>query len=102
LLEVEGRDAVEDPGARAEGERAMCSRSSSIRPAASTCGAKRQKLSAAQDTRRAGAASADAIHAALCQLSAGARLHPPQSPELTGSSTQMILNGAYLLGRGPG
>jgi Gas vesicle synthesis protein GvpL/GvpF len=61
---------------------------------------KRQKLSAAQDARRAGVASADAIHAALCQLSAGARLHPPQSSELTGSSTQMILNGAYLLDAG--
>jgi len=61
---------------------------------------KRQKLSAAQDVRQASAASADAIHAAVCQLSAGARLHPPQSPELAGTGTQMILNGAYLLDAG--
>lgn len=61
---------------------------------------KRQQLSAAEDSRRASMASADAIHAALSQFSAGARLHPPQAPELTGSSDRMILNGAYLLDAG--
>lgn len=61
---------------------------------------KRRQLSAAEDTRRATAASADAIHAALCQLAEGARLHPPHAPELAGIRTQMVMNGAYLLDAG--
>jgi hypothetical protein len=63
---------------------------------------KRKQLSARQDARQASLSSADAIHAELCRLSAGARLHPPQAPELTGSTAQMILNGAYLLDAGQG
>jgi hypothetical protein len=61
---------------------------------------KRRELSAAEDGRRATAASADAIHAALCQLAEGGRLHPPHAPELAGSHNQMIMNGAYLLDAG--
>src|SRR5690242_13823335 len=61
---------------------------------------KRRQLSAAQDNRRAATASADAIHAALCQLSEGARLHPPHARELAGIRAQMVMNGAYLLDAG--
>lgn len=58
---------------------------------------KRQELNSRQDARRHSLASVEAIHAALCRLCVGARLHPPQSPELAGVSSPMLLNGAYLL-----
>jgi Gas vesicle synthesis protein GvpL/GvpF len=63
---------------------------------------RRQELSERQDSRRAATASAEQIHAALSALAAGTRLHPPQSPQLTGNSAPMILNAAYLLDSGQG
>jgi len=63
---------------------------------------RRRELSEREDTRRAATASAEQIHAALSRLAAGARLHPPQSPQLTGNSAPMILNAAYLLDSGRG
>lgn len=63
---------------------------------------RRQELSAQQDTTRAATAAAEQVHAALSRLAAGTRLHPPQSPQLTGNSAPMILNAAYLLDSGLG
>lgn len=58
---------------------------------------RRQQLNARQDSRREAAESAHAVHAALAGHAAGARLHPPQAPRLSGSDTPMVLNAAYLL-----
>lgn len=58
---------------------------------------KRQELNSRQAARQGSLASAEAIHAGLCRLAAGVRLHPPQSPELAGISSPMLLNGAYLI-----
>ncbi len=58
---------------------------------------RRDELSAQQDARRELTASVEVIHGALSQLAADSRLHPPQAPQLTGTSAQMLLNAAYLL-----
>jgi hypothetical protein len=58
---------------------------------------RRDDLSAQQDARRELTASVELIHGALSRLAADSRLHPPQSPQLTGTSAQMLLNAAYLL-----
>jgi hypothetical protein len=63
---------------------------------------RRQALTTQRDTRQAAAASAEQIHNALSRLAAGTRLHPPQSPQLTGNSAPMLLNAAYLLDCGRG
>jgi hypothetical protein len=73
-------------------------------PAPETSGAgaaylqrRRRELTAAKDTRRAALASAEAVHAELSTHAAGARLHPPQAPQLTAAREPMILNAAYLM-----
>jgi hypothetical protein len=58
---------------------------------------RRDELSAQEQSRRELTASAELIHTALCRLAVDSRLHPPQSPQLTGTSAQMLLNAAYLL-----
>lgn len=58
---------------------------------------RRAQLAAQKDTRRESLASADIIHAELSRYAAATRLHPPQSPQLTGSKVLMVLNAAYLL-----
>lgn len=58
---------------------------------------RRDQLSAQQDARRELTARVEQVHAALCQLAADSRLHPPQAPQLTGTTAQMLLNAAYLL-----
>ena len=40
---------------------------------------------------------ARAIHAELSGYAARSRLHPPQSPQLSGHKEAMVLNAAYLL-----
>jgi Gas vesicle synthesis protein GvpL/GvpF len=42
-------------------------------------------------------ASAELVHARLSRLAADSRLHPPQAPQLTGTSAKMLLNAAYLV-----
>lgn len=58
---------------------------------------RREELHARDHGRRAAAASAERVHAALCQLAEAARLYPPQAPELTGTRAAMIMNAAYLV-----
>ena len=58
---------------------------------------RRDELSAQQNSRRELTASVEVIHGALSRLAADSRLHPPQAPQLTGTSEQMLLNAAYLL-----
>jgi hypothetical protein len=58
---------------------------------------RRSELSAQQDARRELMASAELIHARLSRLAADSRLHPPQAPQLTGTSAKMLLNAAYLI-----
>jgi hypothetical protein len=58
---------------------------------------RRDELAASQQGRQEALASAQQVHAALSRIAADARLHPPQSPELTGSKSAMILNAAYLI-----
>jgi hypothetical protein len=58
---------------------------------------RRDELSASKNARQDALASAEAVHAALSRLAVEARLHPPQAPQLTGSTAAMVLNAAYLL-----
>jgi len=58
---------------------------------------RRVELAASQQDRHAALVSAQELHAELASLAADTRLHPPQSAELTGSKSAMILNAAYLV-----
>lgn len=58
---------------------------------------RRGQLTAQKNARRRMLADAETIHAELSEHAVGARLHPPQAPQLTGSKALMILNAAYLL-----
>jgi hypothetical protein len=58
---------------------------------------RRGQLTAQKNARRQMLADAETIHAELSEHAAGARLHPPQAPELTGNKALMILNAAYLV-----
>lgn len=60
---------------------------------------RREQLTARQDSRRDAAQAARAVHSALAARAARARLHPPQSPHLSGADTPMLLNAACLLDR---
>jgi Gas vesicle synthesis protein GvpL/GvpF len=67
------------------------------RPGAAYLQRRRSELSARERAQHEAAASAEAIHAELCALSAATRLHKPQHPQLTGRSEPMILNSTYLV-----
>ena len=58
---------------------------------------RRGQLTAQKNSRRQMLANAETIHAELSEHAVGARLHPPQAPQLTGNKALMILNAAYLL-----
>jgi hypothetical protein len=58
---------------------------------------RRGQLDAQKNARRQMLADAEAIHAELSGHAVGTRLHPPQSPQLTGTKALMLLNAAYLL-----
>ena len=45
---------------------------------------------------------ARAVHAGLSRQAEAARLHPPQSPQLSNVRLPMLLNAAYLLPAGDG
>lgn len=60
---------------------------------------RRDELAANQDAQRDTTAGARAVYAELAGHAAGARLHPPQSPQLRGSKAPMLLNAAYLVRR---
>ena len=58
---------------------------------------RRAQLSAGRDSRVAAAGGAQTVHAELSGRAAAARLHPPQSPQLSGVRQPMLLNASYLL-----
>jgi gas vesicle protein GvpL/GvpF len=58
---------------------------------------RRTQLAAGRETRLAAVNGARAVHAELSWKAAAARLHPPQSPQLSGVRQPMLLNAAYLL-----
>lgn len=58
---------------------------------------RRAQLSAAKESKTAAVNIARAVHADLTAKANDTRLHPPQSPQLTGIRQPMLLNAAYLL-----
>ena len=58
---------------------------------------RRAQLNAGERSARAALAGARAVHEELSGRAAQARLHPPQSPQLSGNQMPMLLNTAYLL-----
>jgi hypothetical protein len=58
---------------------------------------RRAQLSAAKESKTAAVNVAQAVHADLTVKANDARLHPPQSPQLSGIRQPMLLNAAYLL-----
>jgi len=63
---------------------------------------RRAQMTARQDAQRDAVTGARDVHAGLARKAAQARLHPPQSPQLSGERTPMLLNAAYLLGQSEG
>jgi hypothetical protein len=60
------------------------------------------QMTARQDARRDAVTGAREVHAGLARQAAQARLHPPQSPQLSGERMPMLLNAAYLLRQSEG
>ena len=58
---------------------------------------RREQLTAGRESRTAAVDAARAVFGALAGQSERARLHPPQSPQLSGVRLPMLLNAAYLL-----
>jgi len=58
---------------------------------------RRAQLSSRADAWQSALAAARAVHAHLASHAVLTRLHPPQSPQLSGSQRPMMLNAAYLL-----
>jgi hypothetical protein len=58
---------------------------------------RRDQLTSQKNDRREMLADTETIHAELTRHAAGAKLHPPQAPQLTGEKAVMMLNAAYLL-----
>jgi gas vesicle protein GvpL/GvpF len=58
---------------------------------------RRAQLSAARESKTAAINIAQAVHADLTAKANDTRLHPPQSPQLSGIRQPMLLNAAYLL-----
>lgn len=58
---------------------------------------RRGELDAKAEVQRNAHASGEQVHTVLCQHALAARLHPPQSPKLSGMTATMILNAAYLV-----
>jgi len=58
---------------------------------------RKEQLSARAESQRSAAAGADVVHGHLSRHAAEARLHPPQSPQLSGDKRPMMLNAAYLV-----
>ena len=69
-------------------------------PGAAYLRRRRGDLSARHAFRRDAVASAGIVHSQLSRHAAETRLHPPQSPQLTGTKAAMLLNAAYLLDDG--
>jgi len=58
---------------------------------------RKAQLSAREGSWRSAHAGARAVHAHLSALASATKLHPPQSPQLSGNQRPMMLNAAYLL-----
>lgn len=57
---------------------------------------RRAQLTADREVKSTAVRAAQAIHADLAAKAADARLHPPQSAQLSGTRQPMLLNAAYL------
>lgn len=60
---------------------------------------RREQLNTQRESRRDAAQAAREAHAALADQAIRVRLHPPQSPQLSGADAPMLLNAAYLIDR---
>jgi hypothetical protein len=58
---------------------------------------RRAQLTEAREAKASAANAAQAVHADLAAKATDARLHPPQSAQLSGVRQPMLLNAAYLL-----
>jgi hypothetical protein len=58
---------------------------------------RRNELAAQRESRRDTAADARVVHEELAGLAVGVRLHPPQSSQLSGDKSPMLLNASFLL-----
>ena len=58
---------------------------------------RREQLTAGRESRTAAVEAARVVFGALAGQAERARLHPPQSPQLSGERLPMLLNAAYLL-----
>lgn len=78
-------DPILDPASQAAG------------PGAAYLQRRRAQLNASKDARAEALASAQAVYAELGRFAVSARIYPPQTPDLAGQPTPMVLNAAYLV-----
>ncbi|HZR53862.1 MAG TPA: GvpL/GvpF family gas vesicle protein [Streptosporangiaceae bacterium] len=78
-------------------EPAVAPASQATGPGAAYLQRRRAQLNASKDAREEALASAQAVYAELGRLAVSARLYPPQTPDLAGQPTPMVLNAAYLV-----
>jgi hypothetical protein len=88
-------EPADSPAATAKPEHAGDDRP--LSPGAAYLQRRRTELNARESARREATSSAQTVYEELSQVTSGARLYPPQSPELTGQSAVMVLNAAYLV-----
>lgn len=98
----ESVEAYEGEDAGSRSERTRTERTGSEGEEASGAGLaylrqRRTQLAAGRESRLAAITGAQTVHAALTGRAAAARLHPPQSPQLTSVRQPMLLNAAYLV-----
>ncbi|MGV9216085.1 GvpL/GvpF family gas vesicle protein [Micromonospora sp. RB23] len=58
---------------------------------------RRAQLTARDAQQQVASSAAEAVHTALCEVAVAGRRHAPQDRRLSGASTAMALNGAYLV-----
>lgn len=58
---------------------------------------RRAELTAAEDARKAAVTSAKRVHSELAGRAVAAALHRPQDPQLSGTTSRMIMNATYLV-----
>jgi Gas vesicle synthesis protein GvpL/GvpF len=58
---------------------------------------RKDELAARADSQRDAHVSAEQIYTVLAHHAVASRLHPPQSPKLSGATAAMLLNAAYLV-----
>ncbi len=89
---VKPADPAGEPGRPAAGREGPATG-----PGAAYLQRRRAQLTASKDAGAEALASARTVYAELGRFAVSSRLYPPQTPDLAGQQTPMVLNAAYLV-----